>query len=99
MFRQAFQNGASDRPDAFAAATIAALIDKVCLEIMEFDFRCRHGTTTTHAPHSSPKVAWDMTSTRCQIGRSRAPAPSRAAAHLVIKIKKLSSLSTQPETR
>ena len=49
---------------------------KVCLEIMEFDFRCRHGTTTTHAPHSSPKVAWDMTSTRCQIGRSQAPAPS-----------------------
>ena len=43
---------------------------EVCLETMEFGFRRRHGTTTTHAPHSSPKVAWDTTSTRCQVGRS-----------------------------
>ena len=44
---------------------------EVCLETMEFDFQRRHGTTTTtHAPHSSPKVAWDTTSTRCQVGRS-----------------------------
>ena len=57
---------------------------EVCLETVGFDFRRRHGTTTTHAPHSSPKVAWDTTSTRCQIGRFPAPAPSRAAAHLVI---------------
>ena len=43
---------------------------EVCLETMEFDIRRGHGTTTTHAPHSSPKVAWDTTSTRCQVGRS-----------------------------
>ena len=43
---------------------------EVCLETMEFDFRRGRGTTTTHAPHSSPKVAWDTTSTRCQVGRS-----------------------------
>ena len=27
---------------------------EVCLETMDFDFRRRHGTTTTHAAHSSP---------------------------------------------
>ena len=44
---------------------------EVCLETMEFDIRRRHGTTTTtHAPHSPPNVAWDTTSTRCQVGRS-----------------------------
>ena len=60
MLRQAFQNGASDAPDAFAAAALAALIDaarSVPRETMDFDIRRRHGTTTTHAPHSSPKVA------------------------------------------
>ena len=36
---------------------------------MEFDIRIRHGTTTTHAPHSL-EVAWDTTSTRCQDVRS-----------------------------
>ena len=43
---------------------------EVCLETMGFDFRRGHGTTTTHAPHSSPKAAWVTTSTRCQVGRS-----------------------------
>ena len=43
---------------------------EVCLETVEFDIRIRHGTTTTHPPHSSPKVAWDTTSTRCQDGRN-----------------------------
>ena len=43
---------------------------EVCPETMDFDIRCRHGTTTTHAPHLSPKVAWDTTSARCQVGRT-----------------------------
>ena len=28
---------------------------EVCLETVDFDIRRRHGTTTTHAPHSSPQ--------------------------------------------
>ena len=43
---------------------------EVCPQTMESDVRRRRGTTTTHAPHSSPTVAWDRTSTRCQVGRS-----------------------------
>ena len=43
---------------------------EVCPETMDFDIRRRHGTTTTHAPHPSPKPAWGTTSTRCQVGRS-----------------------------
>ena len=62
---------------------------KVCLEIMEFDFRRRHGTTTTHAPHSSPKVAWNKTSTRCQIGRSGRLRLHERAARLVITGKEI----------
>ena len=53
---------------------------EVCLETMEFDFRIRHGTTTTHAPHSSPKVPWGHDE-HAQPGRAfLALAPSRAAA-------------------
>ena len=83
---------------------------EVCLETMEFDIRCTHGTTTTHAPHSSPKVAWDTTSTRCQVGRSwrlrlherrlTGDHPERNQVHTVTPtIKKQFSLSIQPETR
>ena len=56
MLRQASQNGASDAPDAFAAATLAALIDAA-----------RGGPPPRHIRH--PKVAWEMTSTRWQVGR------------------------------
>ena len=58
MLRQALQSGASDAPAAFAAAALAA--------------RRGQSSTTKHAPHSSPKVAWDTTSTCCQVqvGRS-----------------------------
>ena len=48
----------------------------VCPSTMEFDIRRGHGTTTTHAPHSSPREAWDKTSTRCRVGR-----PSRLRLH------------------
>ena len=41
MLRQASQNGASDAPDAFAAASLAALTTppEVCLETMVFNVR------------------------------------------------------------
>ena len=79
---------------------------------MEFDFRRADGTTTfTHAPHLSPKVAWDTTSTRNQVG---VPGPcaftssgspgghlERNQVHTVSlpKMKEQFSLSVQPETR
>ena len=67
-----YRTGASDAHDAFAASALAALIDAArgVRKTMEFDIRIRHGTTTTHAPHSSPEVAWDTTSTRCEVARN-----------------------------
>ena len=64
-------------------------LPEVCLETMEFDVRRRHGTTTTHAPHSSPKVAWEHDE-HALAGRAfLALAPSRVAAHLVITRKEI----------
>ena len=51
---------------------------EVCPETMEFDLRRRHGTTTTHAPHSSPKVAWD----------TKRLSPERNQVHTVSPINK-----------
>ena len=73
-------------PNAFAAAALAAVIDAARgLETMEFDIRRRHGTTTTHAPQGSLGHEEHALPGRAFL----APAPSRAAAHLVIARKEI----------
>ena len=91
MLRQALQNGASDAPDAFAAAALApsSTPPEVCPETMEFDIRCTHGTTTTHTPHSPPQGGLGHDKHALPGRAFLAPAPSRAAAHLVITRKEI----------
>ena len=62
---------------------------EVCLETMEFDVRRTHGTTTTHAPHSSPQGSLRHDEHALPSRALLAPAPSRAAAHLVITRKEI----------
>ena len=61
---------------------------EVCLETMEFDIRCGHGTTT-HAPRSSPQRGLGHDKHALPDRAFLAPAPSRAAAHLVITRKEI----------
>ena len=88
--RQASQNGASDAPDAFAAAALAALIDAA--RDVPRDDGIRHSTQTWYHHHHTRATFV----TQGSLGHDEhalpsraflAPAPSRAAAHLVITRK------------
>ena len=84
-------NGASDAPTPSLRprSPPSSTPPEVCPETMEFDIRRTHGTTTTHAPHSSPKIA-------CLPSRAfLAPAPS--AAHLVIAWKEIRCTRCHPK--
>ena len=75
----------SPRPRSLTSSTPP----EVCPETTEFDIRRRHGTTTTHAPHSSPNVGQGRDEHALPGLAFLAPAPSRAAAHLVITRKEI----------
>ena len=66
---------------------------------MGLDIRIRHGTTTTHAAHSSPQGSLGHDE-HAQPGRAfLALAPSRAAAHLVITQKEIRCTRCHPKNK
>ena len=76
ILRQALQNGASDAPDAFAVAATPRGVPG--------DDGIRYSTQTTHGPPLSPKYSLGHDEHALPgLAAFLAPAPSRAAAHLV----------------
>ena len=101
MLRQALQNGASDAPDTFAAAALAALVDAA--RGVPRDIGIRYSMYSWYHHHTHATFA-----TRGSLGHDKhalpgraflAPAPSRAASHLVITRKEIRCTRCHPQNK